>query len=361
MTTACNTDNLPRGSVPCATCNNISGDADGERQPKRCGFLLLGNFSMTAFASAAEPLRMANWIRNEDLYEILTLTTDGQPVTCSAGIRVMPDYSLTARCDQGHNITDTLDVVFVVGASPVAPTINDQAIAWLRAFNTLNRDEATMSIGGIGTGSYVLACAGLLDGYKATVHWWSNDALKNEFPLIQLTDGLYEIDGNRYTCSGGTAATDMMLFVIGKHHGMELSASISEQFVCERLRTTDDAYQTPLRHRIGSAQPKLVEAVTLMETNLEELLTTDDIAFHVGLSRRHLERLFKKHLQTLPSRYYLQLRMEKARRLLRMTEQPVLQVGLSCGFTSASHFSTAYRNHFGLTPREERKRRQEIA
>ena len=285
---------------------------------------------------------MANWVRNEDLYEIHSITVDGNPVSSSSGITIQPDQPLAA--------SENLDALFVIGASPVAPTINNQAIAWLRA-----PKQDTIHFGGVGTGSYVLACAGLLDGHKATVHWWNTETLKKEFPLIQLTDTLFEIDNNRYTCSGGTAALDMMLFLITRHHGMALAASISEQYVCERLRTTDDAYQTPLRHRIGSAQPKLVDAVTLMETNLEELLTTDDIAFHVGLSRRHLERLFKKHLQTLPSRYYLQLRMEKARRQLRMTEQPVLQVGLSCGFTSASHFSTTYKNHFGLTPREERK------
>ena len=331
----------------CANDQPIHSDTaehnrSGATSLRRYGFLLLGNFSMTALSSAIEPLRMANWIRNQDLYETVIVTADGNPVSSSSGIHIQPD---TALSKANH-----LDALFVVGASPVAPTINEQAIAWLRA-----QQEDVMHFGGVGTGSYVLASAGLLDGHKATIHWWNADALKKEFPLIRLADTLYEVDHNRYTCSGGTAAMDMMLFLITKHHGMELAASISEQFVCERLRTTDDAYQTPLRHRIGSAQPKLVEAVTLMETNLEELLSTDDIAFHVGLSRRHLERLFKKHLQTLPSRYYLQLRMEKARRQLRMTEQPVLQVGLSCGFTSASHFSTAYKNHFGLTPREERK------
>ena len=152
---------------------------------------------------------------------------------------------------------------------------------------------------------------------------------------------------------------DMMLFLISQRYGMDLAASISEQFVCERMRTSDDQQRIPLKARIGVSQPKLIEAVQLIEANIEEPLSADDLARHVGVSRRHLERLFKKHLQTVPSKYYLELRLEKARQMLRRSDKPVLQVGLACGFSSASYFSTAYRNHYGLTPREERKRMQE--
>lgn len=152
---------------------------------------------------------------------------------------------------------------------------------------------------------------------------------------------------------------DMMLFLIAQGHGMELAASISEQFVYERMRTSEEQQRIPLKARIGASQPKLIEAVTLMEMNIEEPLSTDDLAHHVGVSRRHLERLFKKHLQTVPSKYYLDLRLEHARQLLRQSDKTILQIGLACGFSSASYFSTAYRNHYGVTPREERKREAE--
>ncbi len=311
-------------------------------RPRRYGFILLPGFSLIAFSSAVEPLRMANWISGRELYETFTVSHDGEAVASSSGVATLVDCSLTEL--------PTLDAIFVCGASPVARTGNEAVIGWLR-----RQQNAAVALGGIGTGSYLLACAGLLDGYRATIHWWDLNSLREEFPRTRVSNNLFEIDGNRYTCSGGSAAMDMLLFLIGRDHGMELAASISEQFVCERIRSGDDPQRIPLKSRVGAGQPKLIEAVTLMEANIEEPLTTDDLAFHVGVSRRHLERLFKKHLQTVPSRYYLELRMERARQLLQQSDRPVLQVGLACGFSSASHFSTAYRNYYGITPRQERK------
>ncbi len=319
---------------------------NGKARAKRYGFLLVPNFSLIAFSSAIEPLRMANWITGEELYETTLISHDGEAVASSFGVQTLVDHSLDDLPE--------LDAIFVCGASPIARTGNDAIIAWLR-----QQRSNQIAIGGIGTGSYILACAGLLNNHKATIHWWDIDSLREDFPHTQVTNNLFEIDDKRYTCSGGTAAMDMMLFLIRQQHGMDLAASISEQFVCERMRTGDDPQRIPLKTRIGVSQPKLIEAVQLIEANIEEPLSADDLARHVGVSRRHLERLFKKHLQTVPSKYYLELRLEHARKLLRQTDKPILQVGLSCGFASASYFSTAYRNHYGLTPREERKRLQE--
>lgn len=317
-----------------------------QSRPYRFGFLLLPNFSLIAFSSGIEPLRMANWVTGDECYETVLISHDGEAVASSFGVKTLVDCSLKEM--------PALDAVFVCGASPIARTGNETVIGWLR-----RQSKSAIALGGIGTGSYVLACAGLLNGYRATIHWWDMASLREEFPATQVTNNLFEIDGNRYTCSGGTAAMDMMLFLIGQHYGMELAASISEQFICERMRSADDQQRIPLKARIGASQPKLIEAVTLMEANIEEPLSTEDLAFHVGVSRRHLERLFKKHLQTVPSKYYLELRLEQARQLLRQSDKPALQVGLACGFSSASYFSTAYRNHYGLTPREERKRAAE--
>ncbi|MBA4503015.1 GlxA family transcriptional regulator [Marinobacterium sp. 3-1745] len=301
------------------------------------------NFSLIAFSSAIEPLRMANWVSGESCYETLLISQDGQAVPSSAGVLTQVDHAIE------H--IPPLDTLFVCGASPIARTGNEDIIAWLR-----RQRGGRMALGGIGTGSYLLACAGLLNGCRATIHWWDLDNLREEFPQTRVTNNLFELDNRRYTCSGGTAAMDMMLSLIGQHHGMKLAASISEQFVHERIRSSEDPQRAPLQTRLGINQPKLVDAVQLIEANIEEPLSTDDLAHHVGISRRHLERLFKRHLNTMPSKYYLEIRLEKARQLLRHSDKPILQVGLDCGFASASYFSTAYRNHYGLTPREERKR-----
>lgn len=314
--------------------------------PRRFGFVLLPNFSLIAFSSALEPLRMANWVSGEELYETVLISHDGEAVSSSFGVQTLVDFSLDTM--------PALDAVFICGASPVARTGNEAVIGWLR-----RQSQSQMALGGIGTGSYLLACAGLLQDCRATIHWWDLPSLKEDFPNTLVTHNLFEIDRDRYTCSGGTAAMDMMLFLIGQAHGMDLAASVSEQFVYERMRPPRELQRIPLKARVGASQPKLIEAVTLMEMNIEEPLSTDDLAYHVGVSRRQLERLFKKHLQSVPSKYYLDLRLEKARQLLKKSDKTILQVGLACGFSSASYFSTAYRNHYGITPRDERKREGE--
>lgn len=265
--------------------HSVSGQSADQRVSSRpgslrYGFLLLPNFSLIAFSSAIEPLRMANWVTGEEHYETVLISHDGEAVASSFGVQTLVDYSLDEIPE--------LDAIFVCGASPIARTGNEAIIAWLRQQRTTG-----IALGGIGTGSYLLACAGLLNDHRATIHWWDLDSLREDFPHTQVTNNLYEIDGKRYTCSGGTAAMDMMLFLISQRYGMDLAASISEQFVCERMRTSDDQQRIPLKARIGVSQPKLIEAVQLIEANIEEPLSADDLARHVGVSRRHLERLFK--------------------------------------------------------------------
>jgi len=147
-----------------------------------------------------------------------------------------------------------------------------------------------------------------------------------------------------------------MLAWLAQQQDLDMAVNLSEWFLVERMRPKDTQQRIPLKARIGTSQPKLIEAVTLMETNIEEPLSPDDLAYHVGLSRRHLERLFKKHLDSVPSRFYLQLRLDKARQMLRDTDRSIVEVGMACGFSSASHFSTTYRTHFNVTPRQERGR-----
>ncbi|MFP8966999.1 GlxA family transcriptional regulator [Pokkaliibacter sp. CJK22405] len=287
---------------------------------------------------------MANWISGKTLYEYISLSTDGAGVAASVGATMQVDHALDDFPE--------VDLLLVIGASPIAKTGHETELSWLR-----NHGRRLLAIGGVGTGSYLLARAGLLDGCKATIHWWDLNHLRESFPNTYLTTNLFEVDNGRFTCSGGSASMDMILHIIGHQFGLDLAASISEQFVCERIRTHEEPQRVPLKSRIGVSQPKLIEAVTLMEANIEEPLSPDDLAMHVGVSRRHLERLFKKYLVTVPSKYYLELRLERARQMLQQSNKSIVQVGLACGFSSASHFSTTYRNHFQITPREERNNR----
>jgi transcriptional regulator GlxA family with amidase domain len=309
------------------------------------GFFLIPSFSMIAFSNALEPLRMANYLSGRELYRFTCYTPDGEAVAASNGLKLNPDRALTLNND--------LDVLLVCGGVDIERACSRELLNWLRKLA-----NQKLILGGICTGTYLLAKAGLLDGYRCTIHWENLASLRENFPQLVISSELFELDRNRYTCSGGTAPLDMMLQLISHQHGQVLAASISEEFICERIRGRHDRQRIPLRLRLGTSQPKLIEAVALMEANLEEPMSPDELARHVGLSRRQLERLFQKYLNLVPTRYYLELRLHRARQLLLQTSMSIVDVAFACGFVSAPHFSKCYRDYFGIPPRDERRLRR---
>ena len=221
----------------------------------------------------------------------------------------------------------------------------------------IERCRAAPFWGGVGAGVLWLADAGVMDGVRIALPWalYADAEAKAERAI--LTPHLFEIDGPHLTCCGGAASIDFALTFIETLFGADIQAQIKEALCIDRVRGKEERQRVALQARFGVLQPKLSEAVTLMEANIEEPLSTDDIANLVGLSRRQLERLFKQYLGSLPSRYYLELRLQRARQLLQGTHHSIVQVGLMCGFSSGSHFSTAFGALFGHTPREERQRK----
>jgi len=212
-------------------------------------------------------------------------------------------------------------------------------------------------LGGLGAGIYPLAQAGLLDGYRAAVHWRFREDFIERFPAVLASHHLFDIDRDRISSCGGFATADLLLSLLSRDGGAELAGRLAEEWVIERLRGGDELQRIPLQNRLGTAHPKLTQAVILMEANIEEPLSTDDIARLVCVSRRQLERIFKQYLGKVPSQYYLELRLAKARQLLLQTSKSIIQIGLSCGFSSGPHFSSSYRNFFKTTPREDRSKR----
>lgn len=305
-------------------------------------FLLLPQFSMLPFTSAVEPLRAANRLTGEPLYDWRSVTADGRQVQSSSHMTLLPDGGLD---DCGRP-----DFLIVVAGLEVQRLRNSSVIAALRR---LARNGSR--IGALSTGSYLLAWAGLLDGFRCTVHWENLDAFREDFPDLDITGELFEVDGARLTCSGGTASMDMMLSLIAETHGRDLAAQVAEQFMHERIRDTHEHQRMSLQGRLGISHPKLLQVVSLMEQNLEEPLARSELARLAGLSTRQLERLFRRYLGRTPTRYYLELRLHRARALLTQTAMSILNVALACGFVSASHFSKCYREFFHKMPREERQ------
>lgn len=307
------------------------------------GFLLVPGFTLIGFASATEPLRMVNRCDHGLRYRWHTISVDGQLTRSSNGVAVQPDYSM-ADCPP-------LDALFVCGSNPIPPRIERAHLDWLRKMA-----QRGAALGGICTGSFWLAKAGLLDGYRCTLHWEDAGRFLADFPKIAASTRLYEIDRDRYTCSGGIAPVDMMLNLIRRQaDGDELAAMAAELMVCERIRSTDDRQRVPLRQRIGTSQPKLIEAAALIESNLEEPLSVDELARHVKLSARQLERLFNEHLQCTPGAYCLELRLARARQMMLGTEEAIIDIAAACGFASVAHFTRKYHEHFGIPPGKERR------
>ncbi|MEC8743324.1 MAG: GlxA family transcriptional regulator, partial [Pseudomonadota bacterium] len=302
--------------------------------PLKVGFLLIPNFSMLAFASAIEPLRAANRMSGDTLFSWIVASPDGMQSRASNHVKTEVDGDSTILAD--------CHIVFVCAGLDVKAQSDKSILNMLRR---LDRQGAV--IGAICTGTYLMAAAGLLDDRRCTIHWENIDGLAEEFPLLEITNELFEIDDTRITCSGGTASLDMILYMIGQIHGQTLAAQVSDQFIHDRIRDPSDRQRMELRSRLGVSHPKLLAVVDYMEQGLEEPLSQTELAQKANLSTRQLERLFRKYLSTTPTRYYLNLRLARARHLLRQTSMSILSIALACGFVSASHFSKCYREVYG--------------
>ena len=316
--------------------------SDSNEIPLKIDFLLIDEFSMMAFSSAIEPLRLANRVRGRQIYEWELISIDGNTVTASNGTEIVVNKSIeTAK---------NVKTVFLVSGINVHLHENERVFSFLRK---ISRTGAI--IGALCTGSYLLAKAGLLNEHRCTIHWENLGAFRESFPEIEVSADIYEFDKNRITCSGGTAGLDMMLFLIGKQLGEEIVSNISEQFIYDRIRGPNDPQRSDLNSRVGLTHPKLLLAIGDMENNLEEPISQSELALRAGISSRQLERLFRRHLNMTPTRYYLNLRLKRANQLLEQTGMSILTVALACGFVSASHFSKCYKEYFEITPREQRR------
>ncbi|OLU16426.1 MULTISPECIES: GlxA family transcriptional regulator [unclassified Pseudomonas] len=309
--------------------------------PDRFCFLLLPGFSMMGLMSAIEPLRVANRFHAPH-YHWRLLSADGQAVPASNGMSLNVDGALD------DDLTDT-SLFVVAGFEPLAG-FGPQLAARLR-----RAERECRVLGAIDTGSFVLAEAGLLDArQRFTLHWEALDAFRERYPQLQPTQELFEIDGRRITSAGGTSSLDLMLGLIGRDHGEPLSIRVSEQFVLGRIRTRLDHQRMQVSSRYGIHDKKLALVIAEMERCTEEPRSPQQLADSVGITTRQLERLFRTHLATTPVTFYLALRLDKGRQLLRQSDLSVLEVALACGFDSASYFARRYRARFAVSPRQDR-------
>ena len=314
---------------------------EAQTKAKEFVFLLVPEFSMIAFAAAIEPLRIANRMARRDLFT-WRLASDGKnPIACSNGCVVTPHMDL-------EDLPRDSSVVVCAGMN-LRDAVTRAVLTWVRKQSRLG-----VGMGAVCTGAHVLAKAGLLEGKRCTIHWENQAAFAEEFPETELSNLLYCIEDGVFTCAGGTAAADMMLQLIAEEHGSDLASLVADSMIHTQVRRETDEQRLSVPARIGVRHPKLVNIIQTMEQNTEEPISPSELAKGVAMSTRQLERLFRRYLNRSPKRYYMELRLEKARNLLLQTDMSVINVALACGFTSPSHFSKCYRNHFNRTPYRER-------
>ena len=317
----------------------IPVESDGK--PRRFVFVLLDQFTLLCYACAVESLRIANRMSGKKLYEWRVIGEGGETATCSAGTAFQLDGDLEEIPRD--------ETIVLCGGIDVASATTKKLLNWIR-----REARRGAKVGGLCTAGYSLAKAGLLDGKRATIHWENQDSFVEEFEEVTLTKSVFVVDGNTFTTAGGTASIDLMLKFIADDHGEALAGAVADQLIYTTIRTDQDTQRLSVPTRIGVRHPKLSAVIHMMEANIEEPISPAILARDVGMSTRQLERLFRRYLNRSPKRYYMELRLQKARNLLMQTDMSVINVALACGFASPSHFSKCYRAQYNTTPYRER-------
>lgn len=309
------------------------------------GVYIIPPCSVLTLGAISSPLEQANALLGYERYKFIYIADSAQPLTLSSRIT----WGIDCSIDE----TPELDLLLIVSEQLPVEKIG------LRSRKFLQRlaSHSSARLVGVQLGGYWLADAGLLQEQAVTLHWQGVALFREQFPQQPVSQQLCDLQGVRASCAGQAATLDFMLHLIEKYDDDELAAQVAEWLCLERIRLPSERQRLPLQNLGGESQPRLMQAIQLMEAHTEEPLATEEIAKRVNLSRRHLERLFKRYLGSMPARYYLELRLKRAQQLLLSSNKSIIQIGLGCGFSSGPHFSSAYKSYFNLTPRDERNRK----
>lgn len=306
-------------------------------------FLLIEEFSHLAFSCAVEPLRIANLVSGSELYSWSFSSEHGERAVCS-------NNSVTL-VHSGLNNMPRSDQLFVLSGIHMRNHVTPELLATLRRERAHGR-----SIGALCSGAWILAEAGFLGGMQAAIHWEYHDSFMESFPEVNLVRSVFVADEKHTTASGGTATADLMLHLIEREHGFDLSVAVADQMVYNAVRNATAEQRVSLQSRNGMRNPHLAQAIQIMQNRIGDPISSTLIAEELGISARQLERLFGKYLNASPKKYFMEMRLERARNLLIQTESSVTDVAMACGFESAGHFSRVYRAAFGVTPMLQRGR-----
>jgi transcriptional regulator GlxA family with amidase domain len=314
------------------------GDMSGPAErPLRVGFLLIDNFALLSYASVIEPFRAANLLSGRRLYEWRHYSVDGQPACPSTGVTMLVDGAIDGNLE--------IDMLLVCAGGNPAVFDHRGTFAALRRLGARG-----VTIGGISGGAFLLARAGVLEGYRCTIHWEHEPAFVETFPDLAFERCLYVIDRKRITCAGGADGMDMVTELIANAHGSELAQRVGDWHIRTQKRSGESAQRASVGQRYRVSHPGLVLALEAMEANKEEPLERDALASLAGVSVRQLERLFQTQMRMTIREHYLRIRLDEAMRLLRETDLSRAMITVACGFASTNHFSRCFRRRFSMSP-----------
>lgn len=336
-------------STPMRNTNSAFLPADQACEASiQVGFILLEHFSLMAFTAAVDALVTANLVRATPLFEFSTYGMGSLTVKSDLGIKI----STSGRIDQLQvDGEDAPTIIIVCGGFRCSLTEYPTLSAKLKS---ATRKETTL--GGLWNGTVPLAQAGLLDHQDCALHPDNHAYLKEHYPHVKVSHRVLVVDKNRATSAGPSSALEMMLTLIERSQGKDTVRAVREILSSDQVAENRDnaLIASPSDPSFPAALNDLLQ---LMGSNIEEPLTIDELASFANASRRQIERLFQNHLNTSPSRYYLELRITHARRLLLQGSDSIANIAIASGFVSSTHFSHCFKDYFGLSPSQARQQR----
>lgn len=322
---------------------NLLARNRNEPEVVRFGFVLLPEFPLYALVPAIEALRIANQYNGKNIYDWLLISESDESVLSASGVSLSVGATLRD--------VDWLPIVFVFAANHPTQHMSKKLLNWLRR---LARHGSV--IGSIDTGAFALAEAGLLQGRRVTLHWESISTFRECYPEIEVTDRLYEIDHDRVTCAGGHATLDLVVDIIERLNGSSLAQMVTNAFVAHREPGGDRPQRLETQSRPLAARSPLAQILQDMEDNIRTPLSAQDLADRAGVSVRALNRLVRDRVGEAPMSYYRKIRLQAARNTLFYSDIAIQDVATACGFGSPEVFSRSFKAHFGISPREYRRR-----
>lgn len=311
-------------------------------KPYRVGFLLIDGYALMSYSSAEEPLRAANLL-SRDAYDIAHICLDEGGAISSSGA-VVPATPLMAASQH-------FDLILVVAGGDPFKLNRPDLNTWLRRQAGLGA-----LIGGVSGGPVILSVAGLMDGYRMTLHWEHAKTLSEVSPDLLIERSLYVIDRNRLTCAGGTAPLDLMHALITQHHGADFARQVSDWFLHTTIRVSSAPQRAGLAERYRTHNQSILTVIEVMENHVAEPLELSQLADIVGLGVRQLNRLFKQELGTSTIAFYRHLRLGIAENLLLQSHLSITDIAIATGFVSSAHFSATFKSHYGVAPSVLRSR-----